>query len=299
MEIKQIQHVNLYYIPWLFKKFKLYHLMPWYLGKGQEGVVFRTKNQKAYKQYIHLGYHEYLASKYQKLHLLDGCQIEGYCMPEDIVVDQRCSYGLYQFQKISCEIIGYEMALLTPAFHMNDLSLEDRINILIAIVTRLEDGARYDIYNLDISHRNIMIDHKKVPFFIDVDNFYVQGISPETYPPKTKYCLRHYKPPYFPLKEVVGPCFLIYVLETLTRHEITFRTERKDDEIAQEIAFLTKQVIEKFSMPQNLMDQWMALFSKNTLKECVTVAEIKQFLLAFQAYLPFIRYHGFQKIRKK
>ena len=104
------------------------------LGKGQEGVVFRTKNQKAYKQYIHLGYHEYLASKYQKLHLLDGCQIEGYCMPEDIVVDQRCSYGLYQFQKISCEIIGYEMALLTPAFHMNDLSLEDRINILIAIV---------------------------------------------------------------------------------------------------------------------------------------------------------------------
>lgn len=299
MEIKNIRNVKLYYMPWLLKKLKLYHLMPWYLGRGCEGTVFRTKDQKAYKQYTHLGYHEYLSSKYKKLHLLDGIQILGYCMPDNIVVDQKDIFGIYCFEKISNEIIGYEMPLLVSTFHMNDLSLEDRIHILLEIVTRLEDGEKYDIYNLDISHRNIIIDHNKVPFFIDVDNFYVCGIPPETYPPKTKYCLRHYTPQYFPLKRVVGPCFLIYVLETLTRHEINFKTERNDMEIAEEIKILTKQVLEKFSLPPELVGQWQALFSKNTVKECITIEEIKLFLIAFKDYLPSVHYHGLQKIRKK
>lgn len=235
-----------------------------FLGKGMEGTVWKTADGFAYKKFINIGYHEYEKSKLNKIQLLNNMTLNNCCIPHIIVVDKQES------------LLGYLMDLKTRAYYIHKLKIEDQIHILSTVLTMIEEQRNLPIpiYNLDLSFQNIFIDKNKCPIFIDLDNFYVDHLPPESFPPKLKYCTHiHYCEHLYDFQLL---CFSLYIVEVISRTDIDFSLKRGIPNIQHEVHQKINEIIKKYHFDDKLTEQFLLLFRRNYRE--VTIEELSSFL---------------------
>lgn len=262
------------------KELKFYHPKRLsYLGRGMEGTVWQTKNHLAYKKFIHLGYHGYERSKQKKIELLSTMNLKNSSIMKALVVNDQN------------KLQGYLMELEKRAYYIHKLPIEDQLHILTTVLQTIEEQRQMKIYNMDLSFQNILINKDKQPIFIDLDNFQVGNIPPESYPPKLKYCMHIY--PFYRLCDFQLLCFSLYIVEVISRTDIDFSLRRGLGTIQHEVRDKISEIIKKYHFTEELTNQFISLFRSDYHN--VTIEEILAFLYHFSNHLEQRKENSFMK----
>lgn len=240
-----------------------------YLGRGKEGIVWQTRDHFAYKQFIHLGFHEYEKSKQTKIELLSTMDLTNSSVIKALVVNDKG------------ELRGYLMELEKRAYYIHKLPVEDQLRILTTVLKIIQEQQQIPIYNMDLSFQNILINKEKQPIFIDLDNFQVKHLIPESYPPKLKYCMHIHS--YLHLYDFQLLCFSLYIVEVISRTDIDFSLKRGIQTIQNEVSNKIKEIIKTYHFTEELRHQFISLFRMDYNN--VTIEEIADFLNNFSVHL--------------
>lgn len=252
------------------KELKFYHPKRLsYLGRGMEGTVWQTKDHLAYKKFIHLGYHDYERSKQKKIELLSTMNLKNSSIIKSLVVNDQN------------KLQGYLMELEKRKYYIHRLPVQDQLRILTTVLQTIKEQRKVKVYNMDLSFQNILINRDKQPIFIDLDNFQVDSIPPESYPPKLKYCMHIY--PYYRLCDFQLLCFSLYIVEVISRTDIDFYLKRGLGTIQNEVRDKINEIFKKYHFTDELKQEFLSLFRSDYLN--ITIEEILTFLGHFSNHL--------------
>ncbi len=240
-----------------------------YLGRGKEGIVWQTRDRLAYKQFIHLGFHEYEHSKQTKIELLSTMDLTNSSVIKALVINDNG------------DLRGYLMELEKRSYYIHKLPIKDQLFILTTVLKTIQEQQQIPIYNMDLSFQNILINKEKQPIFIDLDNFHVKNLIPESFPPKLKYCMHIYS--YLHLYDFQLLCFSLYIVEVISRTDIDFSLNRGIQTIQNEVRDKINEIIKTYHFTEELRLQFLSLFRSNY--SSVTIEEIALFLHNFSEHL--------------
>ena len=81
----------------------------------------------------------------EKIKILSQLELHRCCIPKTLVIDDK---GQLQ---------GYLMKLEKRHYHIDKLKIEDQLDILCTILNMIDEQQKYQVYNLDLSFQNIII----------------------------------------------------------------------------------------------------------------------------------------------